>query len=225
VDEDYNERIETLMHSLKAENIAVLLDLDDVLPYIDGEDDYAGNNAGPAIASVGTRLTATELAQHQNNLYADPSIQDPHRDHRIACAMCLEPYDSDDPAFILPCGHIVGELCMTAWLESANAQAASCPHCKHTLCPPRKFEVIPPMPEQNCYHNLREYHGIVEALLSHTLTTAMRVYGAKTAFKWGGRIMRDINKDLRRNRERFRMKIAHVEGEGLVEVVTLKRRF
>ncbi|KAF3053539.1 hypothetical protein E8E11_011544 [Didymella keratinophila] len=77
VDEDFNERIETPMHSLKAEIIAVLLDLDDVLPYMDEEDNYAGNNAGPDIASVGTRLTATEIAQHQDNLHVDPSIQDP----------------------------------------------------------------------------------------------------------------------------------------------------
>ena len=42
--------------------------------------------------------------------------------------------------------------------------------------------------------------------------------------KWAGKIMDDINKDLRRNSSRFRMAVDCFEGEGLIEEVTLKCR-
>jgi hypothetical protein len=44
---------------------------------------------------------------------------------------------------------------MTAWLASANAQATSCPHCKHTFCA-RNLEGTPPTPEQMHCYNLRK---------------------------------------------------------------------
>jgi hypothetical protein len=107
---------------------------------------------------------------------------------------------------MLFCGHTVGEVCMTAWLASANAQATSCPHCKHTL----------PMPEQTHYYNLRKYHNVVEGLFSHTLTTALEVYRAKTAMKWASVIMSDINKHLRRNSSQFRAVVAHASDSRLI---------
>ena len=50
VDEDYNERIETLMPSLKAELILVLTDLDDILPHVPSNmlaDDASGLDVAP----------------------------------------------------------------------------------------------------------------------------------------------------------------------------------
>jgi hypothetical protein len=219
VDEDYNERIETLMHSLKAELTAVWMDLDDILPYVSLEMS-ADDASGLDMASVGTLFTAAELAQHQDALHADPSIQDPHRDHRITCALCREPCDADDPALMLRCGHVAGDVCMAAWVASANTQATSCPHCQYPLLSLQ----APPKLEQTHCCNLIECYNTVEGLFSYAPTTALEVYGAKTAMKWGDWIMRDTMKGLRRNSSRFRVEVAEVEGEEWIEVVTLKRR-
>jgi hypothetical protein len=104
---------------------------------------------------------------------------------------------------------------MTAWLASANAQATSCPHCKHTLCA-RNLEGTLPTPEQMHCYNLRKYHNVVEDLFSHTLTTALGVYGAKTAMKWASVITSDIDKHLRRNSSQFRAVVAHASDSSLI---------
>lgn len=200
---------------------SVLLDIDSTLRNVDRDVVYAMEGADPDITNVGTRLTAAAFAQHQADLQNEILTHHPDRDHRVSCAVCLERYtDTQDPAFELACGHIVGETCMAAWLASAHALAPSCPHCKHTLCPPRQrreYLLLAPTPEEvRRYDALLACHDLVGWHLSGVFNSALEVFGKAVAVDAAKKVVKSVSADLARNGSQFRVDVQLHGSEGFV---------
>ncbi|KAF3047686.1 hypothetical protein E8E12_011385 [Didymella heteroderae] len=142
-DFDFNVRIDAVVHYWQRHMTRVLIEINDTLLNVGREIVYTVEGPEPDISNVDTHVNAAEFAKHQDGVQTDTLTQDPDRDHRISCALCLEHYnDADDSAFELVCGHTVGQTCMATWLTSSNTQSTSCPYCKHALCPPRAYKEI-----------------------------------------------------------------------------------
>lgn len=209
-------RIETLLRDARNDFITVLTELDSLLPGMRFEEIYAMEGPEPDIARVGTLVSAEETAHYKSKVLQAPTpTADWQRDPHIRCSFCLDEYTTLDPPFRLACGHVVGQTCMTTWLHSSNAQATSCPQCKHILCPLRKRVMISPTAGQVARAQyLREHLGTLGTLASHTVAVVRKVHGRGKARQVAEDVTTTVDEELRKNGVQFRMLIGYTGPSG-----------
>ncbi|UPX19288.1 RING-type E3 ubiquitin transferase [Ascochyta rabiei] len=212
-DVDFNGRLDTILNWMKVQLVKVLTELDTLLPGMRYEEVYTLEGPDHDIATVGTLLPDSKLQARQAEMHqTDVLAENWERDHRIRCVLCLEAYTTCDPAFQLTCNHIVGQTCMSAWLNSTNGQATSCPHCKQVLCPPRTRTMISPTDEQIARANtLRIHRDKVGKIAAIALRVVLKAYGLVQAQMVAEHVVSVINAELVCNGVQFRLLSQYVE--------------
>ncbi|KAI4200268.1 MAG: hypothetical protein LQ350_004016 [Teloschistes chrysophthalmus] len=74
----------------------------------------------------------------RTSIWSGTSSDWPEHDEHVECGICQEPYPpSGERPIELFCGHVVGEHCITHWLEGGEN---SCPYCRN---PPLDLPLAP----------------------------------------------------------------------------------
>ncbi|KAF2868868.1 hypothetical protein BDV95DRAFT_105258 [Massariosphaeria phaeospora] len=151
---DHRQRIEAVVEWIGHEIFCTLRELEQELPRPDEADEY--ENVGPEhdTTAIGVIVPWPELTDEQHDMRretgrVDLALDDHDRDHRMRCTICMDEYSSDDlPLRLNACAHIIGQACLSVWLNGTEVQANTCPYCRTRLCDRRERRPKPMAPER-----------------------------------------------------------------------------